>query len=623
MTDQLLSLTGDFRLILRAEWTKLRTVPGWVATVAGALLAILAVGLLGTAATNPNPGRTELPVGPGGEAVNDSFSFVHRELSGDGTLTVPVLGLTSVNAQGPHGSSPGPVAEWAKAGIIVKAGLDQGSTYAAVTATGAHGVRWQHDYTHDAAGRPGRPTDAAPQWLRLTRTGDTVTGYDSADGEHWTRIGTARLPGLPRTAQVGLFTTSPETTEDTTTGTGLTPAVATGRFGPPVLSGGWTENPGGPGGLDGSGGSGSLDSPVDPGSSGGSGGIDSPVGTVGTGNSVGSGGPGSPVGPGSSGSPGSSGGTDSPVGTVGTGNSVGSGVSGSPVGPGSLDGSGGSGGLDSPGGSGDPGGGWTGSLVGTDAGTSGSYLPGAAGGYARDAAGFTVTGAGDIAAVVGGPALAGGRVVENFLVGTFAGLTALAVVATGSATVEYRRGLIALTLAAGPRRGLLPLAKALPLAGAALLVGTAAAALAVPLGTAWSTAHGFPVAAVPDAVVLRVVLGTGLLLAAATVLALALGLLLRRAAPAIAATVAGLVLPYLLATSGTLPTGASEWLLRVTPAAGFAIQQSLPRLPQVFTLYTPASGYYPLPPWTGLAVLTAWAAAALLAATFLIRRRDA
>ncbi|MFE1322853.1 hypothetical protein [Kitasatospora phosalacinea] len=54
-----------------------------------------------------------------------------------------------------------------------QAGLDQGSTHAAVTATGAHGVRRQYDYTHDAAGRPGRPTDAAPQWLRLTRTDAT------------------------------------------------------------------------------------------------------------------------------------------------------------------------------------------------------------------------------------------------------------------------------------------------------------------------------------------------------------------------------------------------------------------------------------------------------------------
>ncbi|MFC8719303.1 hypothetical protein [Kitasatospora sp. NPDC057198] len=524
----------DFGRLLRAEWTKLRTVPGWVATVAGALLAVLAVGLLGTAADNPNPARTDLPVGPGGQAVNDSFSFVHRELAGDGTLTVPVLGLTSVKADGPEGSSPGPVAEWAKAGIIVKAGLDQGSSYAAVAATGGHGVRMQDDYVHDTAGRPGLPTADHPHWLRLTRTGDTVTGYDSADGTHWQRIGTAHLPGLPRTAQVGLFTTSPELAEDTGTGTGFTPAVATGRFGPPVLSDGWAAQEHG-------------------------------------------------------------------------------------------------------------GDGWTGGRVGPDAGTSGSYLPGLDAGHTREttgstgtaaatsstaaadgsaATGYTVTGAGDIAAVVGGPAFAGGRTIENSLVGTFAGLIALTVVATGSATAEYRRGLIALTLAAAPRRGLVPLAKALPLAALALLTGTAAAALAVPLGTAWSKAHGFPVAAVPDAVRLRVVLGTGLLLALAAVLALALGLLLRRAAQAITAAVTALVLPYLLATSGALPAGASEWLLRVTPAAGFAIQQSLPRLPQVATLYTPDAGYYPLPPWAGLAVLAAWAAAALAAAVLVLRRRD-
>ncbi|QKW22450.1 hypothetical protein HUT16_28250 [Kitasatospora sp. NA04385] len=556
---RLLDPAVDFGRLLRAEWTKLRTVPGWVATVAGALLAIVAVGLLGTAASNPYPGRTELPVGPDGEAVNDSFSFVHRELSGDGTLTVPVLGLTGIKAEGKQGSSPGPVAEWAKAGIIVKAGLDQGSAYAAVAATGGHGVRMQYDYTHDTAGRPGLPTADAPHWLRLTRAGDTVTGYDSADGRTWTPIGTARLPGLPRTVRVGLFATSPELAEDTGTGPGLTPAVATGRFGPPVLSDGWTGA--GDSGVDGTG-------------------VDG-TGADGTG-------------------------------ADGTG-ADGTGVNGTGV-----NGTGGAGT-----GAGDPGAGWTGGRVGTDAGTSGSYLAGVEAGHTSDATGFTVTGAGDIAPVVGGPALAGGRVIENFLVGTFVGLIALAVVATGSATAEYRRGLIALTFIAAPRRGRVLFAKSLLLAAVSLLTGTAAAALAVPLGTAWSTSHGFPVATVPDAVRLRVVLGTGLVLAAAAVLALALGFLLRRAAVAITAVVAALVLPYVLATSGALPTGASEWLLRITPAAGFAIQQSLPRLPQVATLYTPDSGYYPLSPWAGLAVLTAWAAAALVAAVLVVRRRDA
>ena len=38
---------------------------------------------------------------------------------------------------------------------------------------------------------------ASPRWLRLTRSGDTVTGYQSADGSRWNVVGTVRLAGLP------------------------------------------------------------------------------------------------------------------------------------------------------------------------------------------------------------------------------------------------------------------------------------------------------------------------------------------------------------------------------------------------------------------------------------------
>ena len=48
--------------------------------------------------------------------------------------------------------------------------------------TGSHGVRMQDDYTHDVAGTPGTVSAASPRWLRLTRAGDTITGYDSIDG---------------------------------------------------------------------------------------------------------------------------------------------------------------------------------------------------------------------------------------------------------------------------------------------------------------------------------------------------------------------------------------------------------------------------------------------------------
>ena len=75
--------------------------------------------------------------------------------------------------------------------------------------TGGHGVRMQYDYTGDAPGLAGAVSAASPRWLRLTRSGDTFTGYDSADGTHWTKVGVVTLTGLPSTVQGGLFATSP------------------------------------------------------------------------------------------------------------------------------------------------------------------------------------------------------------------------------------------------------------------------------------------------------------------------------------------------------------------------------------------------------------------------------
>jgi ABC-type transport system involved in multi-copper enzyme maturation permease subunit len=84
-----------------------------------------------------------------------------------------------------------------------------------------------------------------------------------------------------------------------------------------------------------------------------------------------------------------------------------------------------------------------------------------------------------------------------------------------------------------------------------------------------------------------------------------------------------IVLPYILALTSALPAGAAEWLLRVTPAAGFAIQQSIPQYPQVAADYTPLNGYFPLAPGAGLAVLGGYAALALGLAVIALRRRDA
>jgi len=117
--------------------------------------------------------------------------------------------------------------------------------------------------------------------------------------------------------------------------------------------------------------------------------------------------------------------------------------------------------------------------------------------------------------------------------------------------------------------------------------------------------------------------GTAALLALAAVLALAAGAMLRRSAAAVTAVIVAIVLPNILAVASVLPAAVSEWLLRLTPAAAFALQQTLPHYPQVSSAYTPANGYYPLAPWAGFAVLCGYAALALILAVFLLRKKDA
>jgi ABC-type transport system involved in multi-copper enzyme maturation permease subunit len=528
-----------FAQLLRAEWIKFRSVRGWIIGMVVAVLLMLAVGLLGVQAniactSGPHaPVKhgaacvTPVPVGPGGEPVTDSFYFVRQPLTGSGSITAQVTSLTGVQVSaastGPNTSSPDFVRAlqpWSKAGIIITQGTKQGSAYAAMMVTGGNGVRMQYDYTQDVAGLAGKVSAAHPRWLRLTRSGDTITGYDSADGTHWTEVGSASLSGLPSTVQVGLFATSPtHVYESSSFGNGNfngVPSMATGVF-------------------------------------------------------------------------------------------------------------------DRVGISGQHGGAWTGGAVGGRQGLAppgaGSQVSGTAGeteGYEQAGGGFTVTGSGDIAPATTGPGSGAGpsATIEQHLVGTFAGLIAVVVIAAMFITAEYRRGMIRVTLAASPRRGRVLAAKAVVIGLVTFVLGLIAAIIAVLVGDHLSRGQGIYVFPVSWLTEVRVVAGDAALLAVGAVLALAVGTILRRSAAAITAVIVGVVLTYILAMASLVPLPVAEWLLRVTPAAGFAIQQSLPRWPQVSGVYG-LPNYYPLSPWAGFAVLCAYAAVAMGLAVFLLRRRDA
>ena len=159
-----------FPQLLRAEWTKFRTVRGWVAgMVAAALMVVLFAVLAGI--SSDQHGRPTVPIGPGGEPVTDSFYFVHRPLAGNGSVTVSVSALTdkqhrAVGEGRAHHQGRAPARDRPT----------RRSWSPAATACGCSTTTPRH-------GRAPRPClRRVARWLRLDRSGDAVTGYDSADG---------------------------------------------------------------------------------------------------------------------------------------------------------------------------------------------------------------------------------------------------------------------------------------------------------------------------------------------------------------------------------------------------------------------------------------------------------
>lgn len=518
-----------FAQLVHAEWTKFRTVRGWIIGMIIAVLVATGLGLLTAGSTQSGcqavssggssgpaqqgaacGGIPAIPVGPGGEPVNDDFYFVRQPLTGDGAIIVRVTSLIGPPGvvSAPDGNSYGSpgIQPWSKAGIIIKQNQNQGSPYAAMMVTHDHGVRLQWNYTGDTAGLSGAVGPADPRWLRLTRSGDVITGYDSADGTHWTRIGAVTLSGLPATVQVGLFIASPDSITSHGYSSSRGPTQATAIFDQVGLSGGWVA------------------------------------------------------------------------------------------------------------------GRWTGEFFGPGESDSGGI-----GGYHQSGGRFTLSGSGDIAPIWAGHggSLDSDLSITNFLIGTFAGLIAIAVVAAMFITGEYRRNLMRTTLAASPRRGRVLAAKAIVIGAVSFAAGLIGAAAAVLIGGEITRSRGYSEFPVAWSTELHVIIGTGVLVCVAAVFFLAVGAIVRRSVATVAIAVVALVIPYFVSVVAVVPTGVSQWLLRITPAAGYALQQPYPAYSQVTGLYLPENGYYPLAPLAGLAVLAGWTALALAAAVYLLRRRDA
>src|ERR1019366_3035509 len=163
----------SFGHLVHAEWTKFRTVRGWMIAMIVTVMAITAFVFLASNVSSSCSGSAcpAQPAGPGGEPVTDAFYFAHQPLTGNGTITVQMTSLAGQVAAGPSQTAPG-LQPWSKAGIIIKQNTSQGSAYAAMMVTGSHGVRMQWDYVNDTPGLTGTLSAASPRWLGLVPGGE-------------------------------------------------------------------------------------------------------------------------------------------------------------------------------------------------------------------------------------------------------------------------------------------------------------------------------------------------------------------------------------------------------------------------------------------------------------------
>jgi ABC-type transport system involved in multi-copper enzyme maturation permease subunit/regulation of enolase protein 1 (concanavalin A-like superfamily) len=234
---------------------------------------------------------------------------------------------------------------------------------------------------------------------------------------------------------------------------------------------------------------------------------------------------------------------------------------------------------------------------------------------------YTVTGQGDIA-----PNETGSDIVQMSFQGVFVAVLFMVALGALFMTSEYKRGMIRTTFTATPRRARVLTAKALVIGGVTFVVSLVATAITFPLAQRTMRPHGFAPPAYPDLSLLdtpalRAVVGSAALLSLVAVLALAAGAILRNSAGAITVVVVLVILPQILAFA--LPLPVAHWLLRLTPAAAFAVQQGAKYYPQVDHNCLPESGCYPLAPWNGFAVLCVYVVVALALAAWRLRRRDA
>ncbi|MDQ8179590.1 LamG-like jellyroll fold domain-containing protein [Pelagicoccus sp. SDUM812005] len=128
--------------------------------------------------------------------TSDEFQFLSQWVTAsEATITARVDSGENTNS-------------WAKAGVMIRETMESGSRNAALVVTPSKGVSFQwRDEKDGSSGYSAASGLSAPYWVRLQRSGGTISAYRSSDGNTWTSAGSVNID-MNSVIAMGLCVTS-------------------------------------------------------------------------------------------------------------------------------------------------------------------------------------------------------------------------------------------------------------------------------------------------------------------------------------------------------------------------------------------------------------------------------
>jgi regulation of enolase protein 1 (concanavalin A-like superfamily) len=211
LTTATLTYGSNYSLVINAVRDR-ATTPNTIATntmvtfqalpFAPQDLGIPAISSIVTSTTN---GITVTATGSDFGGSSDQGNFSYQIYTGNFDVSVQVAGLSLSSI-------------FAKAGLMARETLNVSSRFAAAMATPAMNgcfFEWRDPTGGTSSSAGSFPANYPNTWLRLSRVGDTFTGFASYDGQTWTQLGSDTI-SMPNQIYLG-FCVSSFTTNTVTT----------------------------------------------------------------------------------------------------------------------------------------------------------------------------------------------------------------------------------------------------------------------------------------------------------------------------------------------------------------------------------------------------------------------